>query len=209
MAAFPAALRICLALACVLRAHAASGGVQVTMYNNSAFAGTGSASTSVLDKTWPSPGGTMTAEWLGSLTVATTGAYRFNCTFSNGYGLAWVDDHILCVHGMPAYAVNPAAIWIDLKAGTPVAIRMQLIHNETTAAGANVGASMVWAARNPDGTSGALGPLPASVLTPTLEPAEERMSSLQRSQYVPLLRQSDSEVIALTEESLAARHPCL
>lgn len=44
------------------------------------------------------------AAWTGSLTPSTTASYTFNCSFLGGYGIAWVDGHLLCTHGMPLYA---------------------------------------------------------------------------------------------------------
>jgi hypothetical protein len=60
--------------------------------------------------------------------------YAFNCTFNGGHGLAWVDGHLLCNHGMPLYAHNVGPGPIPLVAGHPVSVRLQFVKNTTDAA---------------------------------------------------------------------------
>ena len=47
--------------------------------------------------------GVISAVWVASLTPNVSGAYEFNCSFANGFGLAWVDGHVLCTESMPLY----------------------------------------------------------------------------------------------------------
>ena len=167
----------------------AAGGVNLTTWANSAMAGRGTTALAPLSGSWSNIArtATLSAEWIGSLRAPINGKYRFNCTFTTGsYGLAWVDDHLLCSHGMPAYAAKPPALWIGLSASKPVTIRMQVMSNDTSATAASyAGATMRWASRNAQtGASSPLTSIPESALRPVLaSPAEQRMVDLQRKQY--------------------------
>ena len=114
------------ALAAAL-ASAQAGGVQLETWGNTVMAGAPVTTVAAngLTGSWASTG-CISALWTGSLTPLTAGPYAFNCSFANGFGLAWVDGHVLCTHGMPLYASNTGFESLQLAAGTPVSIRMQV-----------------------------------------------------------------------------------
>jgi hypothetical protein len=162
------------------RPAAAVGGVTLTMWNNTAMAGDGhSESGSPLAVRWRARRGGVSAEWLGSLTPSTTGSYRFNCTFEAGFGLAWIDGHIFCSHGLPAYAHDVGPAKIELTAGKPIPVRMQFLVN--TSGTVDAAATMLWSAS----ATAPLEPIDPAVLSPQLpsDGQHQRMAALQREQF--------------------------
>jgi hypothetical protein len=130
--------------------------------------------------------------------------YAFNCTFNGGHGLAWVDGHLLCNHGMPLYAHNVGPGPIPLVGGHPVSVRLQFVKNTTDAA--DVAVEMMWVCSSATATLGAksgdegqrtiaatqqrshdqqaFAPLPGSqLLSAYPSAAETHMADLQREQY--------------------------
>jgi hypothetical protein len=125
-------LSACLALA--LGAPPPPTGVRLETWDNAVMAGTptSTSTASPLTHSW-SQAGVVSAIWSGSITPTTaTAAYLFNCTFTNGYGIAWVDGHVLCTQGYPLYEGNVGPGPITLMAGKTVSIRLRFVKNTTT-----------------------------------------------------------------------------
>jgi hypothetical protein len=173
-------------------AHA-HGGVQLEVFNNTAYAGpatSASSNSSSLSAHWAGARGVLSAVWSGSLTPAATGSYRFNCSFANGVGLAWVDGHVLCTHGMPLYGrdVGPGAL--PLVGGQRYAVRMHFLKNTT--AEADAGAELLWSAAPPAAGAAAASPsppppfvpVPTAQLSPDAPSASaQRMQDMQLDQF--------------------------
>ncbi len=145
-----------------------------------------SAPTAPLSGAWPKDewSGVLTAEWSGSLTPTETANYFFNCSFDGGFGLGWVDGHVLCTQNMPLYRSNVGPGAIPLVSGKAYSLRFQFMKNTTTPP--NASACIRWAkAAQLGGTPTApLQSIPANVLTPALpNVAEERMAELRREQF--------------------------
>ena len=169
---------------------AAAGGLKMNVWKNSAMAGepdsTMSISPAPLSGVWPKDAwsGVLSAEWSGSITPTETGAYAFNCSFDGGYGLGWVDGHVLCTQNMPLYQSNKGPGAIPLVAGKAYSLRFQFMKNTTTPT--NASAEMRWAKAAALGgaPTAPLEPIPASLLSPALPTAAHtRMAELQRSQF--------------------------
>ena len=202
VAATMRALTACAALllasaAAAPRAAAAAtnpSGAQMTVWPNTAMAGEPSANRTgaPLGGSWPEHDGVLSAQWSGSLTPSAPGAFVFNCSFTGGYGIAWVDGHVLCTHGMPLYRsdVGPGAI--PLAGGKAIPIRMHFLKNES--APGDAAAEMRWAPADaelmkPIPASAAVAarewqPIPTDALSAQLpSAAQARMAALQREQY--------------------------
>ena len=104
-------------------AAAPPGGLKLDVWKNSAMAGQPDQPLSVaeapLSGAWPKElwSGVLTAEWSGSVTPTETANYFFNCSFDGGFGLGWVDGHVLCTQNMPLYQSNAGPGAIPLVAG--------------------------------------------------------------------------------------------
>lgn len=176
--------------------NGAGSGVTMQLWDNSAMAGTPTSVTSSapLSHAWDAVG-PQSALWTGSLLPPSTTTYNFSCTFLNGYGLAWVDGHLMCHDGMPLYAHLIGAGPLRLAANTPVPIRLQFVRNDTTKAQAS--AALLWAINpSPDSPQfsgqpkhdgapqNGLGPIPSSALQMApASKAEAAMEALQMEQY--------------------------
>ena len=124
----------------------------------------------------------MSAEWSGSLTPTSTADYTFNCSFGGGYGLAWVGGHLLCTHGMPAYAHDVGPSLLPLTAGKAYAVRLQWMKNTTGKLQGAATVALLWGNAAHGGAP--LAPIDAALLSPTLPTAAAtRMAALQRAQY--------------------------
>lgn len=127
----------------------------------------------------------MSAEWLGTLTAPTRGDYVFECAVANAAVLLWVDDHLLCgtpelfrdqeelskTGQAPSASVTEAPLppFMRLRADEPHFLRVQLFHNETSAA--NTSLSVKWGHYNSS--------LPRQPISPTALSAE--ISQAQQS----------------------------
>ena len=170
-------------------ASLALSGLRLTEWNNTASYGTPlSASDSApLAKAWPQHQGVLSTEWSGSITPAQTAAYLFNCSFTGGYGLAWVDGQVLCTHSMPLYRGDgaPNEGSIPLEHGKQYAVRLMFMKNDTAAVDAS--AELHWtkfATRWDNISATGPEPIPASLLSPALpSAAHSKLAALQRDQY--------------------------
>lgn len=151
-------------------------GVTLATFHNTAFAKPATTQVTPLSGSWPNHTGVLSALWSGSLVPPNTTSYRFNCTFIGGYGLAWVDGHFLCNHGMPAYANQVGPLALNLIKDKPVSILLQFAKN--TSAPADASAELLWS------TSAAFSPVPVNFLSiEAPSPAWARMHDLKREQY--------------------------
>eukprot|EP01052_Picozoa_sp_SAG31_P021517 SAG31_NODE_1669_length_7575_cov_2.213483_1_plen_997_part_00 len=144
------------------------------------MAGCGASTySSGLSAGWLQQRGVLSAEWIGTLTPKGTATYRFNCTFLNGFGLAWIDGHIFCNHGLPAYRHQVGPSNILLLAGKGYSVKMQYLKNSTELADAS--ASLLW---SKDEAPAALQEIPAAALSDKLPTAaHQKLASLQQDQY--------------------------
>ena len=133
----------------------------------------------------------MSVEWLGTLTAPIRGDYVLECTVANAAVLLWIDDHLLC--GTPemfrdqeevsksgtapsAPVVQaPLPPFMRLAADEPHFLRVQLYHNETSAANASL--SVKWGHYN---SSSPPVSIPPSALSATISEAQQTRLALQR-----------------------------
>ena len=185
-------------------------GVRLEVFNNTALGGgvpESTSNTSLLSGAWSSRQGVLSAIWQGSLTPPANDSYAFNCSFVGGYGIAWVDGHVLCTHGMPLYAGDVGPGPLPLLAGRAYAVRMHFFKNDTAQADAS--AAMTWKIGS-SGTAGTAGVGQAASALPALRTTHTRMQArmqgfIPAAALSPVLPSASAERLAALQGEQYAR----
>ena len=194
----PIILHLCIASSLLALHAAAAAPVTVSVFNNTALAGSPAATYTfpTLDLSFPPPSASFSAEIYTQLAFPTPGYFVFECTPLDArgglIGFVYVDDHLVCNTGSAQPYANPPnstdgsqANPIYIRAGRvrPAMVRARLFVTEPAGAASGGGAPFVFGLQwcSPAGPSAgcAPAPLPASALSPGEPPAEASRAALQ------------------------------